>query len=49
MDKHRECVKLAAYHCNYKWPKELFTGIMYFNGHRITVEEFQAWSKLIQG
>jgi hypothetical protein len=31
----------VAYH-NMKWPEELYSGIMFFQGLRITIGEFQA-------
>lgn len=30
----------ACHHHNYKWPSDLWTGVMFFQGHKITVEEF---------
>ena len=29
-----------SYH-NYKWPKELWTGVMFYEGYKITIEEFE--------
>jgi hypothetical protein len=40
-----ESIKLACAVYDYKWPKELFTGFMFFLGHKITIEEFNKWSR----
>lgn len=34
-------VRRAAYWHDYKWPEQLSSGIMFFDGERITIEEFQ--------
>lgn len=33
-------IRAACAHYNYVWPKQLESGIMYFDGARITIEEF---------
>ena len=33
-------ITLACAHFNYKWPKELTSGVMFYEGFRITVKEF---------
>ena len=30
---------------NYKWPKVLTTGVMFYNGYRITIDEFNEWAR----
>ena len=35
-----ETILRAVYFYNCKWPKDLFTGIMFFEGKRITIDEF---------
>jgi len=30
---------------NYKWPKQLSSGVMFYNGHRITIVEFNKWAR----
>jgi hypothetical protein len=30
---------------NYKWPKELSSGVMFYDGERITIQEFNAWAR----
>lgn len=42
-------IRLACYHFNYKFPKELFTGILFFEGYKIIIEEFQDCCKLFRG
>lgn len=39
----------AVMHHGGKWPEQLSSGIMFFNGQRITVEEFQARAALLKG
>jgi hypothetical protein len=34
----------ACYYYDYTWPKELWTGVMFYRGQRITIEEFNKWS-----
>lgn len=41
-------IRLACYHYNYQWPKSLFTGIMFYEGFKITIEEFQQCAKLFK-
>lgn len=35
-----EAIASACRDHNYSWPKELWTGIMFYYGHRITITEF---------
>jgi hypothetical protein len=44
-----EAIKLACRDCDYKWPKELFTGVMFYNGYRITIEEFTELARMFKG
>jgi hypothetical protein len=37
-----EIINEARNYFNGKWPEELWTGIMFFKGERITREEFEA-------
>ncbi len=39
--------KCCAYH-NYEWPSELWTGVMFYNGERITIEEFNKVANLFK-
>ncbi len=41
MSKH-EAIALACRDYNYKWPEELWTGVMFYKGFRITKDEFEA-------
>jgi hypothetical protein len=40
-----EAIKLACRHYDYKWPKELWSGVMLFEGYKITIQEFNNWAK----
>lgn len=40
-----ETIKLACEYYNYKWPRELVSGVMYFNGQTITIDEFNKWAR----
>lgn len=33
---------------DYKWPKQLTSGVMYYLGQRITVEEFKKEARLLK-
>jgi len=46
MSSKQEAIKCACYHYDYRWPRSLPSGVMFFNGHRITIEEFMAWANL---
>lgn len=35
----------AVVHWGYKWPPELSSGVMFYDGLRITIEEFKKKSK----
>lgn len=37
-----EIIREAVAYWNWKWPDELWTGIMFFKGERITLGEFHA-------
>ena len=37
-------IKLACRDNDYKWPKQLSSGIMFYLGHRITIDEFNSWA-----
>lgn len=41
-------IRSALAHYSYKWPKELWTGVMFYQGHKITIEEFNAQAKLFR-
>lgn len=38
----QEIIQKARAYFNQKWPEELWTGVMFFMGERITREEFEA-------
>ena len=42
--KHR-AIQQACRDCKYKWPKELSNGVMFYNGERITIGEFNKWAR----
>jgi len=35
----------AVVHWGYKWPPELISGVMFYDGLRITIEEFKKKAK----
>lgn len=45
MTKIQTIRKAIAFN-NYQWPNQLTSGIMYFEGYRITIEEFMEQCKL---
>lgn len=40
-----ETIKSACDFYNYKWPKDLWTGVMFFKGQKITIKEFNIWAR----
>ena len=38
-------IKIACGDCDYKWPKDLSSGVMFYHGHRITIEEFNRFAE----
>lgn len=38
-------IKLACRDNNYKWPKELSSGVMFYDGFRIIIQEFNEWAR----
>jgi hypothetical protein len=30
---------------DYRWPRTLSSGVMFFDGYRITIDEFNAWAE----
>jgi hypothetical protein len=38
-------IYLACVWHEYRWPKELTSGVMFFNGQRITIKEFNEVAK----
>lgn len=40
-----EAIKEAAVHHTFTWPKELSSGVMFWNGYRITIDEFNEWKR----
>lgn len=45
MNSKETAIKLACRDCDYKWPKELSSGVMFYGGQRITIQEFNAWAR----
>lgn len=29
---------------NYKWPKDIISGVMFYNGIKVTIDEFNEWA-----
>jgi len=38
-------IQMACAECDYRWPKQLTSGIMFYDGYRITIQEFNKWAK----
>ncbi len=36
-----DTIRDAVIHCNFTWPKQLTSGVMFFKGQRITRAEFK--------
>lgn len=41
-------VRMACAYRDYKWPEELTSGVMFFDGQRVTIEAFQEQVKLFR-
>jgi len=42
----KECaIKRATRDYDYKWPKQLWSGVMFYDGYRITIQEFNEWAR----
>ena len=39
-------VRLACAARDYEWPKELTSGVMFYDGQRVTIEQFQEQAAL---
>jgi hypothetical protein len=38
-------ISLACRDHDYRWPRTLSSGVMFFDGYRITIDEFNAWAE----
>jgi hypothetical protein len=41
----QEAIKLACFEYDYKFPKNLHSGIMFYCGYKITIDEFNQWAR----
>lgn len=41
-------IRMACAFYNYRWPEILSSGIMFFHGQRITIEEFNKQARLFR-
>ena len=41
----QEAIQLCCRENNYKFPKELSSGILFYYGFKITIQEFNSWAK----
>ena len=41
MNTKKQIIRRACAAFNYKWPEQLSSGIMFFEGQKITIEEFK--------
>jgi len=48
MDKKVQIIRRACFHYDYKFPKELYSGVLFFEGHKITIEEFNKQANLFK-
>lgn len=47
---NKECaIRQAVAEHDFKWPKQLWTGVMFWKGHRITTEEFNEQVNALRG
>lgn len=44
-----EAIQNACAAYSYKWPKELSSGVMFYNGFKITIDEFNKWARKFKG
>jgi len=44
MNSKESAIKRACRDNNYTWPDKLESGVMFYEGHRITIQEFYAWA-----
>lgn len=44
----KDVVRRACFFHDYKWPHYLSSGIMFFEGKRVTIEDFKEQSKLFK-
>ena len=40
-----EAIKIACAEYDYNWPKHLFSGVMFYAGYRIDINEFNEWAR----
>lgn len=43
----RQIIRQAVIDSNYKWPQQLDSGIMFYKGLRITIDEFNSEKRLL--
>lgn len=43
-----DIVKRACAHFNYQWPASLTSGVMFFEGQRITIEQFNKCARMFK-
>lgn len=49
LDDRKQLIRKCIYQNDYIFPKELFTGIMFFEGEKITIEEFNEQVAIFRG
>lgn len=49
MNSRLQIIRRAIAYSDYKWPAHLTSGIMLYEGERITVEEFMEQVRLFKG
>ena len=43
-----QTIRMACRYFNYKWPEQLSSGVMFYFGERITIEEFNKQANLFK-
>jgi hypothetical protein len=38
-------IKLACAYYNYKWPPRMTSGVMFYEGYKITIQEFNEFAR----
>jgi len=48
MDERAHTIRLACEYYGYRWPSDSPSGILYYFGERITIEEFNKQARLFR-
>jgi hypothetical protein len=48
MNAPKDVIRRLCAVYNYRWPKQYITGVLFYDGYRITIEEFNEQAKLFR-